>query len=272
MVFWPQLIGGIEIQERRPRSFNEPRRKRLSFVKPRNRASEGDWALVTSTSGRKYHESEQELWDRRQWQANQRFLQQQQQQLLMEREQSMLRQPIPRPQLQSWNPERDRERGNDPRIQPLPPPPPGHNHLGERGHPHQQGHHDEHDHGIEMVSSDSDSDGDDDHHGHDRSPRLIERVPVFQLPKEFTHKRSKSRGRKEKKAKRPSSLFSSDSSSDDDFAEGFRYGRRASMSRRPLSRRGRSRSRMFEHSDDSFEDLAYRLPRSKSRGQKWHGR
>jgi len=260
MVFWPQLVGGIEIQERRPRSFNEPRRKRLSFVKDRRRSS-GEWALVTSSSGRKFHESEQELWDRRQWEANQRFLQQQELQLRMEREQFMLRQPIPRPQLQSWNPER--ERGLDPRMQPLPPPPPGHDHLGERG---DHGHHDDHGHGIEIMSSDSDSDSD----GH--RPRLIERAPKYHLPKHFKPKRSKSRGRMDKKKKRPSPLFSSDSSSDDESPERVRYGRRVSTSRRPLSRRGRSRSRVFEHSDDSFENLeCRRLPRSKSRGIKWRG-
>ncbi len=265
MVFWPQLVGGIEIQERRPRSFNEPRRKRLSFVKDRKRSS-GDWALVTSNSGRRYYESEQELWDRRQFEANQRFIQQQEHQLRMDREQFMLRQPIPRPPLQGWNPEMGM--GHDPRMQPLPPPPPGHDHLGERG---PRGHHDDHEGGIEIVSSDSDSDSNDDGHGH--GPRLIERAPKQQLPKHFKHKRSKSRGRKDKKKKRPSSLFSSDSSSDDEFAEGFRYGRKASMSRRPLSRRGRSRSRVFEHSDDSFEDLEFRrLPRSNSRGLKWRGK
>ncbi len=257
MVFWPQLIGGIEIQERRPRSFNEPRRKRLSFVKDRKRTS-GEWALVTSSSGRKFHESEQELWDRRQWEANQRFMQQQEHQLRMDREQYMLRQPMPRPPLQGWGP--------DPRMQPLPPP--GHNHLGERD---AHGHHDDHRDGIEIVDSDSDSGS--DNHGRGLSPLLIERAPKIPLPKIFKPKRSKSRGRKDKMKKRPSSLFSSDSSTDDEFVEGFRYGRRASLSRRPPSKRGRSRSRVFEHSDDSFEDLEFRrLPRSKSRGPKWRGR
>lgn len=263
MVFWPQLVGGIEIQERRPRSFNEPRRKRLSFVKDRKRSS-GEWALVTSSSGCRYYESEQELWDRRQFEANQRFIQQQEHQLRMERERFMLRQPVPRPPLQYWNP--DRGGGPDPRIQPLPPPPPGHDHLGEGG---PRGHRDDHDDGIQIVTSDSDSDPDD----HGLSPRLIERAPKQHLPKHFKPKRSKSRGRKDRKKKRSSSLFSSDSSSDDEFAEGFRYGRRASVLRRPPSRRGRSRSRVFESSDDSFEDLEFRrLPRSKSRGPKWRGR
>lgn len=266
MVFWPQLVGGIEIQERRPRSFNEPRRKRLSFVKDRRR-SQGEWALVTASSGRNHHESEQELWDRRQFEANQRFLRQQEHQLLMERERFILRQPVPRPQLQSWNPERDR--GLDSRMQPLPPPPPGHNHLGERDHHSNHGHHDDRDGGIEVVSSDSDSDSDFDDHHH--SPRLIKQAPIYVLPKHFKSKRSKSRGRKDKKKnkKRSSSLFSDGSSSEDDFSEGFRAGRR-SMSRRPLSRRGRSRSRVFELSDDSFEDLGLRRrPRSRSRGMKW---
>lgn len=137
--------------------------------------------------------------------------------------------------------------------------------------------HDEHDRGhpddIVAVLSEGNSDDDsdsDDHRGR-RKPLTIELKPKIRLPRHFRQPgRSKSRGRKEKKKRRPSSVYSDDSSSEDElFAEGFRAGRR-SLSRRPMPRRERSRSRVFELSDDSFEDLALRgRLRSKSRGGGW---
>ncbi len=112
---------------------------------------------------------------------------------------------------------------------------------------------------VEVLEYSSDSDNDQ----YD-SPRLLEHGPKTKYPKEH---RSKSRGRKDKNKKRKSSLFSDDSSSEDDFTQGFKAGRMASLPRRPASRRGRSGSRLFDLSDDSFEDLEpRRRSRSKSRG------
>ena len=257
---WPQLIGSLEIEERRPRSWNEPRRKRLNFVRDRKRDSD-EWTLVAASPGHNRLESQQKLWDRRKWEANQRFLAQEDHRLRQrdlrlrqDHDRYMLQQPVPAPPLQSWP---------DPRMQPLPPTVP--HHGGPHGGPHEtddRGHH-HGNNGDEIVAVISSSDDSDDDHNH-RSPRVLEAAPS----KHFNIPRSRSRGRKAKKKSRPISLFSDDSSSEDDFTQGFRAGRKASISRIPLSRRGRSRSRsrIFELSDDSFEDLDTRKrSRSKSR-------
>ena len=136
-----------------------------------------------------------------------------------------------------------------------------HPHEIEDGRHHEDGGHP----GIEAVSDPGYTD--DDGSSGRRSPVLIELKPKERLPKEFKIHRSKSRSRKNKK-KRLSSLFSDDSSSDDDddsvigVIQDYRVGRKAT---RPVSRRGRSRSRLIELSDDSFEDLL-RSARSRSRG------
>ncbi|KAL6713848.1 hypothetical protein ACLMJK_008342 [Lecanora helva] len=255
-MFWPQLIGRIEVEERRPRYWKEPRRKRLNFVKQRTGGSD-DWALVTASNGRHYYESEQQLWDRRQREAQQRFAAEEefrwQQQQARDRQRFMLHHQVPHQPLEGFH--------GDPRIQQLPPPPP-------------------HDHGIEhpghhpgdgqpgIVEVPSDSEGSDGDHKQKRSPLLIEIAPREKLPKEFRLRRSKSRGRGRKK-QYPASLLSDDSSSEDEV---FRVVSKGSLSRRPVARRGRSRSRVFELSDDSFEDLELHRPaRSKSRGSR-HGR
>ena len=133
--------------------------------------------------------------------------------------------------------------------------------MSERRDPHYDDHHGHDKPDIEIVSSSSDDS--DDSRG--RRPRYLEAAPKH---------RSRSRGRKDKKKnkykKRRSSLFSDDSSSEDDFVQGFRAGRNASLRRTPLSRlgrsRSRSRSRFSDYSDDSFSDLEPpRRYRSKSR-------
>ena len=267
-MFWPQLVGAIEIEERRPRYWNEPRRKRLNFVKDRAYDS-GEWALVNPSFGHHSRQSEQQLWDRRQWEANQRFIIQEDQRfrqrearLQQDRERWMLLHPVPRPPLESWQPQQQ-----DPRILQMPPVPP--RHPNSHDMEERRSHYDHGDDDIVAGVSDS-SETDDSRHP---SLRLIEAVPKAKLPKHFKKKRSKSRGRKDKRIKRSSLLSSDDSGSDnDDFIRGYMAAKESSP-RRPLSRRGRSRSRLFELSDDSFEDLEPRRPsRSRSRGprnSKW---
>ena len=43
---WPSIEGGIEIEERRRKYKNEPRRKRLHFVKDRSSGHSDEWDLI----------------------------------------------------------------------------------------------------------------------------------------------------------------------------------------------------------------------------------
>ena len=73
-------FGSLEIEERRPRSANEPRIKRLSFAKNRRhvtddmyRGRRGDnWAMVPYNGGRR-RQNQIEEWDRRKAEAQLRF-------------------------------------------------------------------------------------------------------------------------------------------------------------------------------------------------------
>lgn len=264
MVLFPQLIGGVEIEERRPRYWNEPRRKRLQFVKSRSYRPD-EWALVQSSHHR---QTETDLWDQRQFEANQRFWNQEE--IRLRQRAARIHQDQQRHMICHPPPLHALHQGHDPRIQQLPAPPPDHGGHHDRNDRRSHHGHDDDDDPIVAICTSSD-DSDDDDCG---PPRLIEIAPKKdKLPKYFKKvHRSKSRGRKGKKNKHPpASIFSSDDSdsdSDDNFTQGFYAGRR-SLSRRPLSRRGRSRSRMFELSDDSFEDLEFRpRARSSSRGPK----
>ena len=74
--------GSLEIEERRPRSANEPRVKRLSFAKNRRhvtddmyrgrRGSSGNWAMVPYDGGQR-RQNQIEEWDRRKAAAQLRF-------------------------------------------------------------------------------------------------------------------------------------------------------------------------------------------------------
>ena len=254
MCLWPDRV---EVQERRPRTWNEPRHQRLSFVRGRKRESD-EWTPPPRRL------TQVEIWDRRRMQ---------------ELDQQGFRPHFPYQQLQ----------GPDPRITQLPPQgghfQPGH-HGGQPGHHgghpgHHGGEFDGHgDHGdrpqLGQHSHHSDDsiigivEGDHDgHDGHDdprqRLPRYILVEPKIQLPKGLkAHTKKKSRGHKKKHA----NSSSEDSSSSDDssgFTQGYRAGRR-SLSRRPVPR-GRSRSRF---TDDSFEDLMDSHYRSRSRGGRRH--
>ena len=81
------LVGDIEVEERRPRTWNEPRRKRLSFVRDsRSRSrpsssSSNDWAVVRhtgagalTTTGHHRRSSDQEYWDERKLAVEDQFL------------------------------------------------------------------------------------------------------------------------------------------------------------------------------------------------------
>ena len=235
---WPQLVGGVEILERRPRTWNEPRHKRLNFVRSHQRDSD-EWVLARPYPSRL---TQREIWDRRRAREmeEQRLMQHQQHQGF-----------------------------HDPRvIQMQPAPPPWHH--NQPGHHGPQRQLDRHSHHSDDSIIDVDDFGHDGHDGHDGHhqprPHIIHlEPPKSRLPKGLKTHAKKSRGHKKKYS--ISSSSSDDSSSSDGssaFVEGLRAGRR-SVSRRPVPR-GRSRSRF---TDDSFEDLMHPRVRSRSRRGRW---
>ena len=247
---WPEVVGGVEIEERRPKTWNEPRRKRLNFVRGHRHHPE-EWVT------RPYRGfSEQERWDRRRAQ---------------EMEQQIIMHPVPHPQLQGQH---------DPRILPMPHAPQQHHHIqpgqhgnlngfdqhGQHGHPPQLDRRSYHSEDDIIGIEDSGDDSHDGHDGHDHPNHLRPRIIRIKPAKSHLPKGFKAHGKRSEGHKRRYSVSSSSSdgySSPDHssgFTEGFRAGRR-SVSRRPV-RRGRSRSRL---TDDSFEDLMQTPLRSRSR-------
>lgn len=246
---WPEVVGGVEIEERRPRTSNEPRRKRLNFVRGHRHDPE-EWT-VTSPHPRGL--TERERWDRHR---------------AREMEQQRLMHPIPHPSLQGHY---------DPRMLQMPPGPPQLHHIqpGHHGHPlgfDQHGHHghqpqlDHHPHHSEDDINGTEDLGHYGHDGHDGQDGLQPHIISIKPPKSHLPKGVKARARipgAHKKSHSISSSSSNDCNSPDGssgFTEGFRAGRR-SLSRRPVPR-GRSRSRF---TDDSFEDLMQPRLRSRSR-------
>lgn len=259
---WPELVGGVEIEERRPRTWNEPRRKRLNFVRGHRRDSD-DWV---SNRPQPRRLTKQEIWD---------------QQRARQLDQQRPMHPIPHPQFQAIH---------DPRIFPMPPAPPQrhqiqpdlhghrpgsdqqdhHEHqpqIGHHGHHGRQPQLDGHSHHSEDDFIGEDLGGYHGHHGHDdhhqQKPRIIQVKPLkSSLPKGLKVHAKRSGGHKVKYYSTSSSSLDDSSSSDGSsgFADGFRAGRQ-SLSRRPAPR-GRSRSRL---TDDSFEDLMQSRMRSRSR-------
>lgn len=246
---WPEVVGGVEIEERRPRTSNEPRRKRLNFVRGHRHDPE-EWT-VTSPHPRGL--TERERWDRHR---------------AREMEQQRLMHPIPHPSLQGHY---------DPRMLQMPPGPPQLHHIqpGHHGHPlgfDQHGHHghqpqlDHHPHHSEDDINGTEDLGHYGHDGHDGQDGLQPHIISIKPPKSHLPKGVKARARipgAHKKSHSISSSSSNDCNSPDGssgFTEGFRAGRR-SLSRRPVPR-GRSRSRF---TDDSFEDLMHPRLRSRSR-------
>ena len=92
----PELINRVEVEERRPRTWNEPGHKRLKSVRDHRRDSD-EWVT-------KPHSRNLEAWEIR---ARQRALGMQQQRRMY---------PMPHQQLQGFH--------HDPRIVQMPPPPP----------------------------------------------------------------------------------------------------------------------------------------------------
>lgn len=72
---WPffSVTDEVIVEERRPRSWNEPRHKRLRHVRrhKRNSGDSDEWALTTRSMSRRLNQ--QEMWDLRKWEAQQRF-------------------------------------------------------------------------------------------------------------------------------------------------------------------------------------------------------
>ena len=231
MCLWPDRV---EVQERRPRTWNEPRHKRLNFV--RGSRDSDEWTPPPRRL------TEVEIWYRQRAQEmGQRF-----------------RHHVAHPELQGFQDARMIQLG----------PSRDHHQPGHEQHGNDGGRPQIHDH-SHHSEEDDDHHGHDSHDGHGQgSPRyVIAEPPKSHIPKCCkAHAKKKSRRHKKKHAK---SLHSSeDSSSSDDssgFTEGYRAGRR-SLSRRAVPR-GRSRSRF---TDDSFEDLVDARHRSRSRGGRRH--
>ena len=243
---WPQVVGGVEIEERRPRNWNEPRRKRLNFVRGDRRHSD-EWVPASPR-----RPTEREIWDRRR---------------AREMEQQRLMHPFANPQLQGHFDPRIVHMPHD--VQPLHHIQPGHHghqpgfdpqaHYRPQGQLDRRSHHSEDD--ITTIE-DLGHDGHDDHDGqHHLEPRIIPIKPLqSKLPKGLQAHAKKRRRSHKTYATSSSSDASSSPDRSSGFSEGFRAGRR-SLSRRPVPR-GRSRSRL---TDDSFEDLMHTPLRSSSR-------
>lgn len=221
---WPRLDGGLEIEERYPRTNDprEPRRRRLNFVRERSstRSSSDDHALVYSSfhQTRPIREEMRERHDPlvlQQQEQYMRHLQGQNQELqhrLMWEDQQRRRHEI--------------EMAHQHHGPPPPPPPPGmiahHEHPRIMHRPHEGL-----PEGIERIEE-----------FHPR-PNVIEVRPRSRMPSNVRHGRSRSRGRSHHRHHSGTSIYSDDRESWRD------YDRR---------RRGRSPV-IYGSSHDSFDDL-----------------
>ena len=241
----PHLIGSVEVEERRPRTWDEPRRKRLNFVNDHNRRID-EWALTPRYQARQFPHNEQEYWDLRQLGLQQRFHQRQMQ---FDHQRWMLDQQ---------------------RMQQLygPPVPPGwHGHQGRQQQLQQQQQHPldlpthpvenraHHGNSDEIVAIENGSDDSDDDHrrGSGRKPpKLLEASHRARLPRQLKLKgRRKKGGRRVEEKHRGRVIDSSSDSSEDSFQEALR--RRTSKSRG----HSRSRSRVKFVGDDSSSDDSF---------------
>ncbi|KAL8663059.1 MAG: hypothetical protein Q9202_004199 [Teloschistes flavicans] len=218
---WPRLEGGIEIEERYPRTLDprEPRRKRLNFVRDRegsNRRSSDDYTLMRSpfNNARPIRREMQEIHDPRQ-------LQQQEHQFRMIQGHNQQLQG----QLRWTDDQRRRLEFEQAQQHQHPPPPP----LHIANHPHEQRHiqHPHHGHagGAEVV---------DEFHPQPH-PNLIEIAPRPQshLPHHVRHQ-SHSRGRSQRRNHSGASVYSAD------------HDHHRRMQRSPT---------VYGSSADSFDDL-----------------
>ncbi|KAL9639257.1 MAG: hypothetical protein Q9164_001041 [Protoblastenia rupestris] len=249
----PHLIGGIEVEERRPRTWNEPRRKRLNFIKDRNRRSD-EWALTPNHQPNPYPRNEQERWDLRQFEAQQRF---QQRQLQFEHHRRMqhhqqMQQLHGPPMPPGWQGQQQPGRPQQPLQQARP------------MHPLQnRAHHGSSDDIVQIVSGSDDSDDDHRPSRRQRQPKLIEVSPRVPLPRQFEMKGGKKgNGGKKHKGREV------ESESSDSEASFVRVVRRTRSKSRGHSR-PRSRARFVDDdsSDDSFAELGRRL--CKGRRGRW---
>ncbi|MCJ1273011.1 serine arginine-rich splicing factor [Puttea exsequens] len=231
------LFGGgdIEVEERRPLSFNEPRRKRLAFVRDSHRSrshrrsprSSDEWAVVPHSGSRRRGRDEDEIWDERKITSEERFLRanahkiqqdhtklmQKGQRLAMERERMAMDRD--RRMLAQGGMQRQFE---DPRMRGMPPAPP----MGEPrmqefgggrtrpriqqiGSPRSGSHNGDwgHEDDSDPIVAEFPESSDESDRGR-RSPRRIEKVRDRQASfgRGGSRSRSHSRGIKDKKKKR----------------------------------------------------------------------
>ncbi|KAL8729020.1 MAG: hypothetical protein Q9166_005021 [cf. Caloplaca sp. 2 TL-2023] len=233
---WPRLDGGLEIEERYPRTNDprEPRRKRLNFVRSssrsrRNSSSSDDYALMHSSfyNARPIRREMQERHDSRileQQARNMRLLQDQNQQMhyQLQRQEDMRR----RYEIEQANQQQMLQHGHG---HPPPPPPPGHHPPDQHGlqhHPHHAGYPE----GIEPVH--------EEWHPHARVVEIVPR-PRSRMPTHLQHGgRSPSRGRSHRRHHSGPSIYSDDR----DSYRGSHHRRHRS----PV---------VYGSSHDSFDDL-----------------
>ncbi|MCJ1224909.1 hypothetical protein MMC12_001556 [Toensbergia leucococca] len=212
---WPQIVGGIEVEERRPRYEGESRRKRLNFVKSHSPRNSDEWALTRGAyPGQQFR---QEMLQAQQWQAQQLLARQEQHWREWQHQQQWLAQHHQQQQVAHQQHPQGRIEGGTPGIIPL------------RGGQFDEHNHDDHD------------DHHDDHRGRERI-RYIEEEPrkVVIMPRgmKYGKSRSKSRGRDGKH--RHTSVYSYDD--DNDSLRSGKYSRG-------------TRSVYTIGSNDSFDDL-----------------
>ncbi|KAL9600941.1 MAG: hypothetical protein Q9219_002876 [cf. Caloplaca sp. 3 TL-2023] len=222
---WPRLDGGLEIEERYPRTDDprEPRRKRLNFVRERSSGRESDDHALVYSSFHQTRPIRNEMRERH----DPRLLQQQEQHLrqLQGQNQELHRRLMWEEQRRRYEIEMAHQQHSHP---PPPPPPPGM--LGH--HPREQPRIMHHPHeglpeGIERVE--------------DPQPRVVEVRPRSRsrMPSNLRHGRSPSRGRAHRHRHSGASIYSEDRDSWRDYNH---------------RQRGRSPV-VYGSSHDSFDDL-----------------
>ena len=256
------LFDGIQIEERRPRSWNEPRRKRLSFVREHKKKSSDEWAVVPRNREHgRYYRNDAETWDLRQWDAQRRFLEREQDRQRMIEYHHHQMQPLPPPHMMHGHPGHHEENHH---LRP----------LIEEIHPHHRGGGGDPD-DIIAIEDGSDSDSSCGHRGRSghRIPLSIEKGRDHSPFASIIHLNPKKhkKGKKKYDDSSSSSPSSSSSSSDGDgsFLDGYRAGRLATKKKgslSPVPARRRFQKIFDDFSDDSM-DMSRRR-RSRSRGRR----
>lgn len=268
MPLFPLLVGGIEVRERRPRYRNEPRYKRLDFIRPRTKTNTDEWDLIRTSNPRVLQQQHQIY----QGQMDYPQLPYQQQPQIQYNhghgriEQQYHQQPGGYPPY-GHHQQQPPLQGNDYNQPPPPPPPPAMRQIapvddrfddvnngpiaGERPQ-------------IQMIEPRYDRAEDIIHVEPGRGPKIYmpprNKDPVRQHSRSRSKFRSKSRRRSSSRYRRPQDdYYSSDSSDDDD-----RYARARQGHGR---RRSRSRGRQqYDSSDDDSLVRRYRLSGKRNVG------